>query len=57
MHSLVALLSAPALAFVQVLSDGRVFADLCQLPEVQQHVLAKQVASFNKALSLLHSHQ
>lgn len=41
---------------LEVLSDGRVFADLCQLPQVQQHVLAKQVASCNKALSLLHSH-
>jgi hypothetical protein len=33
------------------------FSNLCQLPDVQQNVLAKQVASFNKALALLHSHQ
>uniref|UniRef100_A0A383WE53 Uncharacterized protein n=1 Tax=Tetradesmus obliquus TaxID=3088 RepID=A0A383WE53_TETOB len=41
---------------LEVLSDDQVFADFCQLPEVQQHVLAKQAASFNKALALLHSH-
>lgn len=50
-------MAGPFLLLVQVLSDGKVFADLCQLPEVQQHVLAKQAASFNKALALLHSHQ
>jgi hypothetical protein len=33
------------------------FVDLCQQPEVQQQVVVKQVASFNKALALLHRHQ
>jgi hypothetical protein len=41
----------------QVLADGRMFVDLCQQPEVQQQVVVKQMASFNKALALLHHHQ
>lgn len=42
---------------VQVLADGSLFASLSHQPEVQQQVVAKQLAALNKALALLHSHQ
>eukprot|EP00882_Tetradesmus_deserticola_P018477 GHRQ01019845.1.p1 GENE.GHRQ01019845.1~~GHRQ01019845.1.p1 ORF type:complete len:218 (+),score=41.37 GHRQ01019845.1:74-655(+) len=41
---------------LEVLSDARMFAHVCQQPDVQQQVLVKQLAAFNKALALLHSH-
>ncbi|KAF6257578.1 casein kinase 2 substrate-domain-containing protein [Scenedesmus sp. NREL 46B-D3] len=41
---------------LEVLADGSLFASLSHQPEVQQQVVAKQLAALNKALALLHSH-